>query len=67
MSDTSELAEVKAAISAVLKAQAYEFEGRKVTRADLAKLQEREALLEGKVNRSGRTGPRLAGISIRHS
>ncbi len=65
MSTETELAEVKAAISAVLKAQAYTFEGRSVTRADLSKLQERERMLEGKVARGDR-GARLTGFSLRH-
>ena len=65
MSNQSELAEVKAAISAVLKAQSYKYEGREVTRADLSKLQERERLLEGKTANNGR-GMRMTGISIRH-
>ena len=67
MSDATELAEVKLAISAVLKAQSYKYEGREVTRADLKALQARESLLEGKVNRSARTGPRMVGVSIRHN
>lgn len=65
MSNESELAEVKSAISAVLKAQSYKFEGREVTRADLSKLQERERLLEAKTANGGR-GMRMTGISIRH-
>ena len=66
MSTETELAEVKSAISAVLKAQSYKFEGTEVTRADLSRLQERERLLEGKSANRGR-GMRMTGVSIRHS
>ena len=66
MSIETELAEVKAAISAVLKAQSYKFEGQEVTRANLMRLQERERILEAKTSNSSR-GMRMTGISIRHN
>lgn len=68
MTTATELDEVKAAISAVLKAQEYEFEGRRVKRADLNMLQTRERYLEDKLAREtrGSRGPRVTGISIRH-
>ncbi len=67
MSVETELAEVKAAISAVLKAQSYKLDGVEVTRANLLRLQERERDLESKLTNTIRRGPRLAGFSIRHS
>jgi len=64
----TQLSEVRAAISAVLKAQEYEFEGRRVKRADLGMLQERERYLEDKLAREsrGNRGPRVTGIRISH-
>lgn len=64
----TQLSEVQAAITAVLKAQEYEFEGRRVKRADLGMLQQREQYLEEKLAREqrGNRGPRVTGVSIRH-
>lgn len=66
MSLETELAEVKAAISAVLKAQSYKLDGVEVNRANLLRLQEREKDLEAKISKTTRTGPRLVGVSLRH-
>lgn len=48
-----ELTEVKSAIKAVLTSQSYEMEGRKLTRADLEMLQNREERLEDKIRKYG--------------
>lgn len=48
-----ELTDVKSAIRAVLSSQSYEMEGRKLTRADLEMLQNREERLEDKIRKYG--------------
>ena len=66
MSTQAQLDEVNAAITAVLKAQSYTFEGTQVTRADLNKLQTLKRQIESGLANGGR-GMRMTGISIRHS
>lgn len=48
-----QLISVQAAIEAVLTSQSYEMEGRKLTRADLEMLQNREDRLENKIRKHG--------------
>jgi hypothetical protein len=48
-----QLKSVQAAIEAVLMSQSYEMEGRKLTRADLEMLQNREERLENKIRKYG--------------
>lgn len=48
-----QLTSVQTAIEAVLSSQSYEMDGRKLTRADLEMLQNREDRLETKIRKYG--------------